>query len=316
MIIKKRTTPIEILVLEALLRRLPPAHKARRKLEEDLAYSQKGFEGEKSVDRFTAALLQTNFTILHDVYLYNKNASFQIDSLIIGPHCIFVVEIKNYVGTVTFDFILKQFTREHNGKITGFRNPITQASTNKLLLTEWLADRNITDIPIYPLVAISDPSTIIKVIPEDRDISNVLMHGEYMSQQVMKIDQELEGRRHGHLHQKVGSMVLGKCEVYNFDFRQKYGIDSKDILGGVQCPECGMLGMMRGYKYWECKHCGKTDSDAYMRALHDYLLLIKPSISNSECMQFLQMQSRHLASRLLKTSNLIYDPARRKWNKS
>lgn len=313
--VKNRLTPIQIHVLEALIRRLPPTHRLRRRIEEDLAYSRKGYIGEKDVDRFTAALLQHNFTILHDVYLRHKGSGFQIDTLIISPHCIFVVEIKNYIGTVTFDFNLNQFTREYNGKITGFRNPTIQATTNKLLLTEWLADQNIVDIPIYSLVAISDPSTIIKVIPENRDISHEVMHGEYMPQQVLKIDQEHEGKRHGLLHQKVGAMILGACVEYNFDYGKEYGINQRELLGGVQCSRYGKLGMVRTYKYWECNYCQFSSRNAHIPAIHDYLLLVKPWISNKECMQFLQIPSRHLTTRLLKTSNLIYGPVRRRWYK-
>lgn len=313
--IKGRPTPAEIPVLEALKSRLPYRHKVYHKLVEDLAYKQKGFDGEKAVDRYTASLPQNNFTTLYDVYLKNKRSSFQIDTLIISPHCIYVIEIKNYVGTVTFDFILNQFTREYNGKVEGFRNPITQATTNKSLLTEWLTYHNILDIPIYTLVTISDPSTIIKIIPEDRDVSHELMHGEYMPQQVMKIDRELKGNRHGYLHQKVGALILGECRLFDFDYKRKYGINSMELLSGVQCPGCGRLGMQRGYKYWKCMHCGVTDKNAHIQAMHDYLLLTSPWMSNFECMQFLQVQSRHLVSRLLKTSNLSYVPARRKWRK-
>ncbi|WP_404455601.1 NERD domain-containing protein [Virgibacillus necropolis] len=315
MIIKKRTTPVEIPVLEALKRRLSPRRKIYPKLEEDFAYSQKGFDGEKAVDRFTAALLKNNLTILHDVYLHNKGSSFQIDTLIIGPHCIFVVEIKNYTGTVTFNFILKQFTREHNGKITGFRNPIIQATTNTLLLTEWLSDHTIMDIPIYPLVVISEPSTILKVIPAEKDISDVVMHGEYMPQQVMKMNQELEGNRHGHLHQKIGALILGECGTFDFDYRREYVIDHQKILSGVQCPGCGKLGMERKQKNWHCNKCGEKDKDAYIKAISDYLLLIKPSITNTECMKFLKVDSRHIVTRLLKSSGLIYDGKYKRWSR-
>ena len=313
--IKSRTTPSEIHVLEGLIRRLPPTHRLRRRLEEDLAYRRKGYVGEKAVDRFTASLLQGNFTILHDVYLKHKGSGFQIDTLIVGPHCIFVIEIKNYLGTVTFDFNLNQFTREHNGKITGFRNPIIQATTNKLLLTEWLTDRNVNDIPIYPLVAISDPGTIIKVIPEDQILSREVMHGEYMPQQVWKMDQEFNGKRHGHLHQKIGAIILGACEKYDFDYEKEYGINQRELLGGVHCSSCGRLGMVRTYKYWQCNYCQLSSRNAHIPGINDYLLLVKPWISNKACMQFLQIPSRHLTTRLLKTSNLIYDPVRREWNK-
>ncbi|ASN04214.1 nuclease-related domain-containing protein [Virgibacillus necropolis] len=308
MIMKTRTAPNEIFVLTALLRRLPLRHKKRRLLEQNLAYYQRGFDGEKAVDRFTSAILKNNFTILHDVYL---DSAFQIDTLIISPHCIFVVEIKNYKGTLTLDYKLNQFTREENGVITGFRNPILQATTNTILLTNWLAERNIHDIPTYPLFVISDPRTIIKVIPENRDISGEVMHGEYMPQHVMKVDR---GSPHGQLHQKVGAIILRECGTYKFDYQRKYGIHSKDILGGVQCPGCGRLGMKRQYNSWICEKCRVVSKTEHKQALTDYFLLKKSWINNSECMQYLGITSKNLATKVLREQGLGYDNYHRRWH--
>ncbi|WP_430790397.1 nuclease-related domain-containing protein [Virgibacillus flavescens] len=307
MIIKWRTTPIEIHVLEALTRRLP---RCDRRIEEDLAFCQKGYEGEKKVDRFTNSLLKNNFTILHDVYIQHNGASFQIDTLIIGPYCIFVVEIKNYAGEVTFDFNLNQFTRELNGKLTGFRNPIIQATTNSILLTEWLTDHEISDVPIYSLVALSDPSTILKILPENSEFPNEVMHGEYLAQYILKE----KGNPHGYLHQKIGAVILNECGTFNFDYKHKYKIECKDILCGVQCPTCGRLGMKRIHNKWICEKCSITSAIAHQSALTDYLLLIKPWITNSECMRFLGFNSKNVATKLLKEQKLKYDKDRRRWH--
>ncbi|WP_157724820.1 nuclease-related domain-containing protein [Virgibacillus phasianinus] len=279
-------------------------------LEQDLAHRQQGYDGEKNVDRFTGALLKNNFTLLHDVYL---DSTFQIDTLIIGPHCMFVVEIKNYKGTITLDYKLNQFTREYKGVVTGFRNPIIQAMTNKLLLTNWLAEHNIDDIPIIPLFVISDPATIIKVIPETHDISSEIMHGEYMPQHVIKVNHALN-KPHGHLHQKIGAMIVQECETYHFDYQQKYAIDPKDLLGGVQCTGCGRLGMRRQYNSWICEKCQTVSKTAHIQALTDYFLVKKPWISNSECMRFLGITSKNVATKLLKEHGLYYDPIHRRWH--
>ncbi|MFZ3577491.1 nuclease-related domain-containing protein [Virgibacillus sp. DJP39] len=310
MIIKKRKPPIEIHVLEALIRRLPPG---QNKLQAELAKSNKGFKGEKTVDRFTATLPQNNFTILHDLFLHNKSSSFQIDTLIISPHCIYVVEIKNFVGTVTFDLIVNQLTREHNGHVSGFRNPMIQATTNRHLLTEWLSEHNIVDIPIHPIVAISEPSTIIRVKPAERDISESVMHGEYMPQQIMKMEHALEGKRHAYLHQKIGTLLIAEEGTFNFDYQKKYGIQPGEIMNGVQCPRCGLIGMERKQKSWHCTACGEKDKKAYLTALSDYFILVKPWITNSECMKYLQVNSRHIVTRLLKSSDLTYDEQNKSW---
>ncbi|WP_430790340.1 nuclease-related domain-containing protein [Virgibacillus flavescens] len=226
MIIKKRTTPIDIAKLEAAIPRLPVSY--RNRLEKQLVIRHKGYNGELKVDRYTEAMLAHNFTILHDVYLYNKGCSFQIDTLIIGSHCIFVVEIKDYSGTILFNFTTNQFTRIFNHSETSFRNPIIQSTTNKHQLTQWLEAHNFTSIPIFSLVAIADPGTILKIFPEDFDISNVVMHGEYLPHRIMKIDEEFSKEKRL-LHQKIGAVILKNCEVFNSDFIIESGIDPRHL---------------------------------------------------------------------------------------
>lgn len=312
MIIKKRTPPIEITKLEAVIPRLPQAHITKR-LEKELANCRKGYEGEQKVDRYTA-LLKNNFTILHDVYLHNYGSSFQIDTLLIGPHCIFVIETKDLSGTLLFNFNTNQFIRKYNNKEESFRNPIIQATTNKLQLMEWLSNRYINDIPIYPLVAVADPRTIIKVIPEYQDISNTIMHGENIPHQIMKIDEELAGGTK-QLHSKIGTLILQECATFDLDLSKEHGVIPKSILGGVQCPSCKTFGMKRKHSNWNCAHCKHTSRNAHLRALADYFLLVKPWITNKECRQFLRLESRSVATRILTASGLQYDKKTKRWLK-
>ncbi|MFZ3580379.1 nuclease-related domain-containing protein [Virgibacillus sp. DJP39] len=306
MIIKQRTTPTEITKLEAVIPRLSMPQSNR--LEKDLAYREKGYNGELKVDRYTA-FLKDDFTILHDVYLHNKRSSFQIDSLIISPHSMYIIEIKDLSGTLLLNFNANQFLRTHNGIEESFRNPFIQATTNKLQLTDWLAHHKIVDIPIFPLVAIADQTTILKIIPEDFNITKTIMHGELIPHQITKIENGLE-KGIKHPHRKIGAKILKECQIFDFDLHDEYGILPTNILGGVQCPSCGKLGMGRKYSRWNCGYCDHTSKDAHKKTLQDYLLLVKPWITNQECRQFLGLQSRNAATRILKAANLNYQNKR------
>lgn len=310
MILKERRPPIEITQLEAVIPRLSKVHIMKR-IEKELSNSRKGYAGEQKVDRYTS-LLKNDFTILQDVYLYNNGTSFQIDTLIIGPRGIFVIEIKDLSGTLLFNLITNQFIRIYHNKEESFRNPIIQATTNKLQLTEWLSNRNIKDIPIYSLVAIADPSTIIKVTPEDRDISNIVMHGEYIPHQIIQIDNRLAGRS-SQSHPKIGKLILQECKAFDLDLTKEYGIIPESILGGVVCPRCNKIGMNRKHGKWNCTHCHHTSKDAHIQALSDYFSLIKPWITNKECRRFLSIESRSVATRLLITANLKYEKKLKRW---
>src|SRR5690625_5566190 len=69
--------------------------------------------------------------------------------------------------------------------------------------------------------------------------------------------------------------------------------------------------MVRRHKKWHCMKCGEYSKHAHLKTLSDYFLLFKPWITNKECVNFLQIHSRHVVSRLLKNSNLIYEPKTR-----
>ena len=90
------------------------------------------------------------------------------------------------------------------------------------------------------------------------------------------------------------------------DIEKAYGLDKEQILKGVHCPKCGHLKMVRKNRFWFCPLCGEKSTSAHERAIRDYFLLIKPTITTSECCKFLGIESRYVAKRLLQSMNLPY----------
>ncbi|WP_188455886.1 nuclease-related domain-containing protein [Virgibacillus oceani] len=313
MIIKKRNKPLPLQKLDAIIPRLSPQFKKLSDMQHEAANRYKGYIGEQKVD-YHLDLLPGNHTILHDVCLAVNGKTFQLDSVIITPHAIFPIEIKNFDGTITFDTTFKQCIRNNGDIDTGFRYPITQAETSKLKLTNWLHEHNYHNIPVHYLIAISEPSTIIKVNGDKQAISEVVMHGEYIPMKIIEIDEKYAHGGHKRMeNRRIGEMILRACREFDIDILRKYGVLEKDIVTGVQCPGCGRLGMKRIYNNWECRTCGIRSKYAHKRALNDYLLLIRPWITNSECMRFLQLSSRNTATRVLKSSDLNYDSRSKRW---
>ena len=60
------------------------------------------------------------------------------------------------------------------------------------------------------------------------------------------------------------------------------------------------------YGVWTCPHCKEKSKTAHIKAIEDYFLLIKPSITNSELRHFLQIDSIKSANNILKSLNLPY----------
>ncbi|MBU8771105.1 nuclease-related domain-containing protein [Cytobacillus oceanisediminis] len=138
MIIKNRLIPIRIRQNEALIRRIPAAHPQRSTIEGDLAKRRVGYRGEQSLDYYLSHLPDKEFTILHDLRLFNGSTYFQIDTLILSPYFALIIEVKNILGTLLFDETFNQFIRTRNEKEEGFPNPLIQAKRQKTQLKTWL----------------------------------------------------------------------------------------------------------------------------------------------------------------------------------
>jgi len=145
LIIKNRLIPIRIRLNEALIRRIPAAHPQRSTIEGDLAKRRAGYRGEQSLDYYLSHLPDKEFTILHDLRLFNGSTYFQIDTLILSPYFALIIEVKNILGTLLFDETFNQFIRTRNEKEEGFPNPLIQAkrpeNTIKNLVNPKLSSR-------------------------------------------------------------------------------------------------------------------------------------------------------------------------------
>lgn len=315
MIIKRRTKPLPLQKLEAALSRLSQHHPRLHDINYEFHKLRKGYTGEQQVD-YHLEQLPSNYTILHDVYLRPPHRkSFQIDSLICTNNALFIIESKNFNDKIIFNTIQNQFTRISDGVEKGYRNPITQAESTRLKLIEWLSDHHIYSIPVYYLIAISEPSTIINVVGNDEAIAKVVSHAEYTPQKIMQLDEALKKRSANKWNGlQIGKTILGECEEYDYDVFARVGIKISDILPGVICPKCQKVGMERVFGAWKCAQCNHKSKYAHRSALSDYFCLGNETITNTECMRFLLTRSPTQTSRLLKSSNLQYDSYHRRWS--
>ncbi|UJL45831.1 NERD domain-containing protein [Virgibacillus sp. NKC19-16] len=171
-VMKKRTKPLILKKYKALLPRLHPNFPRLADVRHEDNKSKKGYEGELEVD-YHLEPLSREYTILQDVCLQVQGKTFQMHNLVITQQAINIVDVKNYNGTIIFDTPLDQFTRDDGAVETGFSHPITQVQLQKSNLQQWLLERNFPNIPINYFIAISDPSTIIKVEGDKEKIAEV-----------------------------------------------------------------------------------------------------------------------------------------------
>ncbi|WP_162357091.1 nuclease-related domain-containing protein [Metabacillus mangrovi] len=126
MIAKKRTLPLHLLKIQALLRRLPPSHKQISLITEDMNKSTAGYKGELAADYYLSLFDQPSRYIFHDLRLPHAHTYFQMDTLYLSPSFALIIEVKNISGTLIFEPGLNQMIRSKDGIKTGFADPILQ----------------------------------------------------------------------------------------------------------------------------------------------------------------------------------------------
>lgn len=304
--IRGRKKPIPLQKLDVAIPRLAVSTDKLSYLRMEAAKMQKGYNGERKLDYHLRSLPDT-FSVLNDVTLTIFGKQFQIDSLIISAHAIYIPEVKSFEGTVTFNTQLRQCIQNNGKKLQGYKYPISQVETIYFHLLRWLQQRGLAGLPIYYFIAFSEQSTIINVQGDEGALGNVVSYVDEIPVRVMKKDAEIaqESAANNNLKNRVISSIMSECEDFDYDIFERFGFSLGDIQPGIHCPECGKLGMGRLYGKWRCIGCGACSKDAHRKALDDYSLLISPKITNEECRKFLLLNSRFVARKMLQDSHFV-----------
>ncbi|MBM7571342.1 nuclease-related domain-containing protein [Aquibacillus albus] len=306
MIIKPSTIPSTNLKLHALIRCLPLNHKMRPQVLEDFNKRNAGYRGEESIDYYLDPLPHKDFHIFHGLRLKNEKYHFQIDTLLASSCFKLIIELKNFTGDIYFDNESKQFFQIFNGQKEGYQNPIVQAERQKLELARWLNKNNIKQTPIEYLVAIKNPSTKIEVSAGGEHILDKVMHFDHLLTNILLLQKKYrKPLLDSNALKTLDNKLLRSHTPKSIDVLDHYNIDKADIITGVQCPKCRATPMKRIIGKWQCQKCFTESKNAHETTIHDYLLLISPTITNKQCREFLHISDRSLASRLLNSMDLL-----------
>lgn len=309
---RKKSLPLQ--KLEAVISRLLPQHPKLPMIRIEAQNYQKGFEGERKLDYYLQSLPQ-QFAILNDITLTIFSKQFQIDSLIINAHAIFIIEVKNFEGPVTFDMIQNQFIKGDGEKIRGYKHPLIQVETIHHHLQSWLQKRNLTGLPIYYFIAFAERSTVYHVTGDVEPIRKVVSYADEIPLRLMKNEDYLARNtsENNQLKNRIIQAIMRECEDFDYDVVEKLGVRKKDILPGVHCPICGTLGMERLNRRWSCTKCNAISRNAHLKALYHHAILIDQKIRNEQCRNFLLLNTRHEAHNILKSSSCTLKKGSKMW---
>ncbi|MDQ6600141.1 nuclease-related domain-containing protein [Bacillus salipaludis] len=311
MLVKERTIPLKILILSAILRRIPLSHARYQQISDELGRRQAGYEGEQSLDFYYRELPKLKYLIFHDLNLPDGDYNCQIDTLLLTPEFILIIDVKNMAGKLIFDTENEQFIQIKGEEEKGYSYPITQAERHQEYIKKLLAANHFPPVPVVYLVVISNSYASYVITGKNAyKVKPKVCKGDVMLKRI----QDLEGIYTTPILtakdlRKLSRLLLKMNTPPTGYLLQKFGIQRLELLTGVQCPYCKYLPMIRKKQKWFCAKCQHYSIDAHIGALKDYFLLIDMKITNREFREFMHIKSIDTAKRLLQASNLKFSGA-------
>lgn len=301
MIIKPYTQTLYMEALISLNKRLKKSHPKFISLSEDVKRNIAGDIGEEAVmSCLQKVKLPYKFFAFHNISLYGESL-FQMDVLLITQHYAVIFEVKNIQGEIEFKSHPYQLSRTLS---TGVRNSF---DSPEIQLQEYIYQLNVVfmaagfSIPIYGAVVFPFTSSYIKTPPSE---TTVLFRNEIRSYlRKLKTHDPLLSLE---ALTSLKNFILNKTTNYKpFPLTQHFAINPDDIINGVECTTCSLVGMKKVARHWICPKCRNISTNAHTKTIKEYFLIYKDTISNRECRQFLNLNNMYEANRILKNADLV-----------
>ncbi|MEI4770561.1 nuclease-related domain-containing protein [Psychrobacillus sp. FJAT-51614] len=299
MIIKSYAKSIHIEAMEQLLKRLSFEHPLYPKIVKDIGAIRAGDFGEEIVFRELEKMqLPYKYYVFHKVFLFAENG-FEMDILIITPYGAIILEVKNIIGELVFTENPSQLLQQKETELNKYPCPAGQLNEYKYQLSQFLLEYNIS-IPIYGAVVFASRNSIVKVSTDKATILNRNEVRPYLRRlQNLNPTLTIEDI------EKLKDILLIKNTSNTYSpLINQFSIKAEDLKKGVECLNCGLIGMQKRKRTWYCAACGKSDHTAHMKAISTYFLLCNDFITNKECREFLLLNNRHEAKRILSNTSL------------
>lgn len=298
-----RKRPVLLDTIPRLLARLPVTHPKVNLLEDILFRINAGYYGESNVDIFIKrADLNPQTHIFTNVHLkVSPSFTFEIDTLIISNRYVLVVEVKNLKGIVRFVSNPPHLIRElENGEETAMDCPVCQTEMNKANLDKWFRQQGI-HLKTTGLLVLANQKNIIKDVPPNFPVVYRKQIPHYLNNLkpahiILSPDQ---------IHHISRQIQLDQLEYNPLPLCSYYKIDPLELRRGLLCRHCHGELIRNTRETWHCSNCKKDAEDPYNDAISDWFTLVKNSITNEECRDFLKLKNKRISYHFLKKSSLI-----------
>jgi hypothetical protein len=313
--LNERTGPIKINQLIALLRRILKYHPKWSLIEQELYRRKAGLWGEREVDKKLKRIDQDKYLIIRDLRLPNGDGTFfQIDTLVLSTSFILIIESKNITGSLYFDLVNHQFYRIcDDGKKESFSDPVSQARLHLQQLRQWLLKHKFPSTIIDYLVAMTNPNSVFHIIQNGHPAAKKICANAGLTWEIDNLEEQFKKEliTDKDLRKIAKALLKAHTPLQPSEILQQYGISISELLTGVHCPDCEFLPLIYQVGKWYCPKCKKRFKDAHVGAIDDHFLLISPRITNSEFRRFVHLESRNVATKMLKTMDFVVTGTKR-----
>ena len=292
MLFKSRTENNDYLILKFLNNRM----QLSKSDYQNYSSLKKGYEGEFFFDALTEKL-ESDCLVLNDLLLKINKQTFQIDSLIIMNHEVYLLEIKNYSG----DYIYKspQLIQKEETKLT---NPLIQLNRSESLLSQLLFKYNF-NIPIKSFVIFPNPLFTLYQAP----LGIPFIFPNQLSPFLQKLDSNTSKLQEQH---KNLAKLLSSSHTIDNHFENCPPYQYHQLRKGITCSVCHSFNLSITGRSCICICCGNKESvdSAVMRNLKEFkLLLPDKKITTSGIYEWCEIiDSRKRILRILKENfNLV-----------
>ncbi|MFB3169806.1 nuclease-related domain-containing protein [Neobacillus sp. 179-C4.2 HS] len=293
---KERSDSLTLMGLIAAQSRLPDKHPMISVIASKQSILEAGIGGEQQVaDVLGRYRFPFRNNIFHDLSL-SSDTYFQIDHLLKTPHYGVVLETKNLAGSLEFrDNPPQLIQKREDGQIKYYESPVVQLERNIELFSAWLSERNI-DLPLYGAIVLAYPKQHVDIPPADTKI----LFPNLVPPFIKSLPREGKGLDTSTFNWLSSELLRCHQTYIPKPVCESYQIPVSAIKPGVRCEACGKLGMIKIPRTWHCRFCKVNNHLAHRRALVEWLLVVKRTITNGECREFLGVDI-HTATRILQS---------------
>lgn len=276
------------LYYESLRRRIINQQENFPLLEEKIQRAEAGSYGEMLVARELSDISHPHFEwIANFQFLSSQNTSYQIDFILILPHCLVILEVKNITGVARYIPHAHEFQRiKSTGEIDSFRNPFDQAFRHQQLLEMLLKKSNIT-LPVLYAVIMTNPNCTIDPSLKGYPIFHLSYLRRYLSQ------------LNNNTNEKINTQRVKRLLLKHFQIPPPQKIVHADkLIRGIICVKCnGQMTYAHGIS--NCLNCGHKTRLGIHETIRDFYLLIGDQITNEKLRWFSLIKSSFTASKIL-----------------